>query len=514
MFKTINLLAALTCFANGSFITSFGLANHSNSNNNQNYVFKKQNSANWGDVNLNDFVVPNHYLATHFYGNLPQAINPAQADINYNLTSQKESALALTYGIGLSLDNRYQNYLHKYKLSNNLFSEEIGKGRLFPTNEYTIIDQATNKNWSPWNSATPKWGDWSSYNLTFQNLLNNTSFNFSLNLTDFDTASDFTIANNDANLPSMDNQHIPVGFQPKQISSHITNTAPNDMTALDFSQPLYDKNQNNRPIGHFGTIDAAGFFLNSLTYKFRFHTSQLWGNNLYNDHPLPTQTAHITLSQLDSTIMLPSGSITILPIQWVNTNQYAKFDLSVINSSDYYHNNSMDSLTHFSHGQYLFTEDLVAYYTDATSTQLLINNTSLSVATGSAEGHGLYFNFETYGTSLTGSYNTAIFTNPAYSTTHFNPAQNILDQITKTAINYPSLLPPAINTPSAQKRLLSILNAVNNGVLTPYDLAHSSIKLNSGSNNLVAGNNPATLNLNFYGDTATKSLIITYSKTS
>ena len=90
------------------------------------------------------------------------------------------------------------------------------------------------------------------------------------------------------------------------------------------------------------------------------------------------------------------------------------------------------------------------------------------------------------------------------------PAQTILNKITSTSIDYPQAFPADISSSTAQKYLLAILHKINNNVLTATDLADSTITLQSGSNNLADGNNPAVLTLNFYGYKATRNITIAY----
>ena len=504
--KLFNLIST---FALSTSLASAGslLYNHEFTGTPTHHQLFQQNPDNWGDVNLNDFIVPSHYLTLNANN---QANDPSLADVNYNLSSSSETKDITIQNLGAKLDNKYQKFEGLYNLKQLLFQTETANPNNLNT-DFSILDQnatTASKVWNP-HVGDITLGTWKSYNLTFENLLNHTSFNFSLNLFNFDQKNpNFTIKKDDAHLPSMYHSGIPTGFNhPVKVSSHITNSAADDITALDFAQALKDPITGNT-IGQFNNAKAAGFFLKPLQYTFNFQTSQTWGNNHYNNHTFQSKTISIDLSQLRPTTSDQLFNGDDAPVS-IDSNGYVAFDTDKMLATDYYHNSDMQSRTHFSHGQTLSTDDLVQYYTDWNAKTLLLDNESVAYGQGDSGGHGLYFNFATYGTKLSGSYNPAIFNNSAYTIPpNFNPAQTILNKILDTNIIYNSSLPRDIASPSAQNELKTKLNSNNNNVLTATDLADSTITLQSGSDNLVAGNNPAVLNLNFYGFKATKDMNI------
>ena len=282
LFNLISTLALATS------ITSAGslLSNREFQSSHTHHQLFQQDPNNWGDVDLNDFIVPSHYLTLNINH---QANTPSAADINYNLAPNEKLPQIIRY-LGPDLDSRYYNFEKLYfKTGYTVFKDAVD---LTKGVDFSILDQNATTASKVWNPRVEDitLGTWKSYNLTFENLDNHTSFNFSLNLCNFDQKNpDFTLKKDDAHLPSMYHNGIPTGFNhPVKVSSHITNSTSEDITALDFTQTLKDPVTGNT-IGQFNNAKAAGFFLNPLQYTFNFQTSQTWGNNYYNNHTFPSK---------------------------------------------------------------------------------------------------------------------------------------------------------------------------------------------------------------------------------
>lgn len=149
----------------------------------------------WSQVDFSEYALPGHYLKMKNH----QALDPSKADINYNLEiesrwpEQKHRNYQFIHNLGIQLDNRYYNFLTKYKLNKFLF-QDITNIKEYPNKIFTIFFIQENngkkikKEWNP--KEQEIWsldlGDWKSYNLVFKNLLNNTSFSLSINFTNFD----------------------------------------------------------------------------------------------------------------------------------------------------------------------------------------------------------------------------------------------------------------------------------------------------------------------------------------
>ena len=143
----------------------------------------------WSQVDFSEYALPGHYLKTKNY----QAVDPSQADINYNLESKwsrhTDYDYYLIHNLGLELDKKYQNFLEQYKLSTCLF-ENITDNKNYPNENFEIFfieeGNKVKRLWDPEKLFPLQIGEWESYNLVFKNLLNNTSFSFSINFTNFD----------------------------------------------------------------------------------------------------------------------------------------------------------------------------------------------------------------------------------------------------------------------------------------------------------------------------------------
>lgn len=144
----------------------------------------------WPQVDFSEYALPGHYLKRKNH----QALEPSNADINCNLESKwsRHTDYYLIHNLGLELDKKYKNFLKQYKLSTCLF-ENITDNKHYPNPNFEIFFIEENNGnkvkrlWDPENELFPlQVGEWKSYNLVFKNLLNNTSFSFSINFTNFD----------------------------------------------------------------------------------------------------------------------------------------------------------------------------------------------------------------------------------------------------------------------------------------------------------------------------------------
>ncbi len=137
-------------------------------------------------------------------------------------------------------------------------------------NEYVIIDQSTNQPLAVAQKLLNTTGYWASYNLTFKNLLNGTSFNFSLNLTHF-PLDVFGVAHSII-FNSTSQSHSGLF---KIWNNHANYF--NVVVTIDFNQMLTVKVDNvTENIADFGTDAAAAFFLNQIHYHYWFSTYIDW----------------------------------------------------------------------------------------------------------------------------------------------------------------------------------------------------------------------------------------------
>ena len=144
----------------------------------------------WSQVDFSEYALPGHYLKIKNH----QAIDPSKADINCNLESwwSQYKYQQVIHKLGSQLDHKYYNFLHKYKLGEHLF-QNITSDPDYPNKNFEIFfiqdyhGKKVKRVWNPKNELFPlQVGEWKSYNLVFKNLLNNTSFEFSINFTNFD----------------------------------------------------------------------------------------------------------------------------------------------------------------------------------------------------------------------------------------------------------------------------------------------------------------------------------------
>lgn len=143
----------------------------------------------WSQVDFSEYALPGHYLKTKN----DQAVDPSQADINCNLESywSQYKYQQVIYKLGSQLDHKYYNFLRKYKLGEHLFQNITSNPDYDKNFEIFFIDEdqgnKVKRLWNPEKELFPlQVGEWKSYNLVFKNLLNNTSFSFSINFTNFD----------------------------------------------------------------------------------------------------------------------------------------------------------------------------------------------------------------------------------------------------------------------------------------------------------------------------------------
>ena len=229
----------------------------------------KENPDSWKEVNLNDFMVTNHHLSLETGQDLlPHAINVGQADINLNLDiSDTTTIFDIIDNIGKQLDIKYHNFEYYYfgAKKYHLFADETGVESNWK-NKFVIINQSTNQALER-DAKLSTLGEWASYNLTFKNLLNGTSFNFSLNLTHFSLdvfGVPHSIIFNFKTSPSINHLYTIWNNQANYF---------NDVDIINFNQMLTATVDNiTENVADFGTDAAAAFFLNQIHYHYWFYT--------------------------------------------------------------------------------------------------------------------------------------------------------------------------------------------------------------------------------------------------
>ena len=174
----------------------------------------------WNAIDLRDFVVPNHHLNIQNQ----QATDPSQADLNIDFYVNHTDK-DIVFSLLQALDSKYKKYNYKYLKENDYFVDNLPPEQY--TKSYDIINTDTGEPWNiPIAVGNSQINGYSSYNLALENKDTNTSFDFSLNLADFDTV-DYTSSNSlhvKANLPNMDMNSGPLyGNQAKYFNSHTTN---------------------------------------------------------------------------------------------------------------------------------------------------------------------------------------------------------------------------------------------------------------------------------------------------
>ena len=491
---TISSIINLTAFTNINKIQ-----------NNDNYFnkFKNQQNQTWQNTNLNDFIVPYHQL--NIQNN--HAVIPSSTDININI-DQRTRRKQFLENLGNYIDKKYSKFIENYALNPHLFYNQTSQNPILPNDDFNIIDLTTNLTWVFF-PVTLNVGHWISFNLQFVNLLNNSSFNFSINITNFDLKeySSKKSINIKATLPSMDLfQKVWDQGHPWYFYSHVTNKSD---VVMDFKNI---QASNGDQIGIFENNNQAGFFLKPLQYTYNFNTYM----HFLNDDPyMPikfTATTSINLYDLKTTnindlLHLRDSSdnsrTAYTPIDTPYIKNYYKGHYAYsldpnydMNDHDFRNIQSWEGSSSGG-GDVSDSVDVEYYLNENHPTQLYLVNVS---AAGSDAIGGYYFTyyFKTYGTSLTTSYNSVIFDNTPYNIpSNFNPTENIISNISSTNIN----LAPFITDPSLQdnkNNILNSLNTSNNNILKTYssdNYSNWSLSLASGSNNLVKGLNPGVLTL-------------------
>ncbi len=510
MVKLSNLLAGFIVISSSSL--TFALNNNFSSTHDNN--IRGQSGNNWSELNLNNFIVPYHHLNLYATPSLyNQAYDPSQADINININANDNVTTILTK-IGAELDVRFKNFLNKYNLNFDLFSHVISNSAyLIPNNNYNILDRGLGSgsektsNLKTWNIARLfglKLGQWASYNLVFQNELNNSSFNFSLNITNFALKvfqAPGSITFNKTSPPSINHLYT--------IWNNHANYF-NGLVTIDFSKMLtMQVGHFKENIADFGTDAAAAFFLNPIHYHYWFSTyidwksySKTWIVWQNNDYVIKLKNLNSTSkNDLMDGVTLPAAKF---PIPYEGGGVYATWEW---NLSETVLNNDVDSSSLSDFKAYFYSppgntisqQDNCFAFDSSDGTKIYIDNLAM---TGSDYMPSYYrFDYRTAGWPATSSFNATVFQNTAYPSAGFNPANNIVKQITNLNLAYSDLLPADIS--KTQGYLFSILEENNPHVLQPYfqNLPTPKISyqfsLNSQSSVLVPGNNPATFKISY-----------------
>ena len=221
------------------------------------------------DVNYGDFNFGNFQTAMHpfSFGSL----DPTIADVNVN---QSDIQGTDVYNdIATYLDQRLVNYYAAFHLEYyNLLAKQINTSKL--NSNFKIIDLSTGL---AWKAPTLSSGQYECYNLELVNLLNNSSFNFSLNYCNFNLSQMIEPTNA---TPNANNEDLDIGDTDGHFMSWDPNNhSPNPYTTIELNNYLQNVNHNPGlawPINYFyGTtiknynylLNIDNYFMNPITWK-------------------------------------------------------------------------------------------------------------------------------------------------------------------------------------------------------------------------------------------------------
>ena len=445
----------------------------------------------WNAIDLRNFVVPNHHLNIQNH----QATDPSQADLNIDFYVNYTNYDIINYLLQ-ALDDKYQQFNHHYFKGEDLYFEDKLS---FDNYKYSfdIIDTDTEEPWNiPIAVGNSQTNGYSSYNLALENKETNTSFDFSLNLADFDIV-DYSGVNSlhvKANLPNMDMTSDSLyGNQAKYFNTH-TNTGQ-DQTALDFNQMIQSENGYN--IGKFNNANATSFFLQPFAYSFKYNDYIDWSS--FDD-------SYVTYSDTENNINLNNlATSNILNMQngfdtpayevnmdYVDEGEHLTWDWDISDPNWNYNDNYTDrssSLYYTPGGLTISQNTAVLAYLNEDKTKLYLDNQAMVGADYMPSDY--HFHFQTYGTGLTTSYNNAVFNNSPYSLDEggFDAGQNVLNRL-KDLNQLPLNLPITENDIKnllVQAELKTKLKGNNPNILTELQWYHISFSLASGQTTMIYG---------------------------
>ena len=203
-----------------------------------------------------------------------QKLDPTIADVNVNAFGQSDS-WDLYNDIANYLDQRLANYYSQFGIASSTLEDNINENSL-GTN-FAIVDQNTGKEWI---SPSLQSGQYECYNLELINLLSHTSFNFSLNYSNFDLSKIIKPINAVPNV-NHGTYSIPdnsdggySGFFPWNssqpyttfnLSSYLVNVNTNVTWPIQTSKKYYDY-----------LLKIDNYFLNPITWKWNSYMDILY----------------------------------------------------------------------------------------------------------------------------------------------------------------------------------------------------------------------------------------------
>ncbi len=218
------------------------------------------------------------------------AQDPSKVDINVNYSEYKDNNDDLKKLILKKLDTRYTKYFQtvisfgKHVSFSDLISCEKVQFHDSKYNSDNVFNDFTLSNLKSLNQF-PFSGQWRTFNLKLVNLLNNTSFQFSLNLCHFDLSHYSALKS--INLKSKNAKNLPIVNEDYDSQKnyydgrhscfwYLFSSVSDDQSHRDIALNLKNVTDfdSNTVLAHFDSGKQAGFFLRPLLYKYKFHVVQ------------------------------------------------------------------------------------------------------------------------------------------------------------------------------------------------------------------------------------------------
>ena len=466
-------------------------------------------------ANLRDLVAPTHKLyisgvptpwipAPHYY-------HPSNTDINVRLSTD-ESDDNIVKSIGDALDTKYSNYTKKYFNNSAFFENEFsiytkwnkevkfvnsdnGKFIYFKNISAQLNDNNKNLFWA--------------YDMTIVNTLNNSSFSFSINLCYF---PDNTAYAHPTNVPKQQAttidycSHIDQFWfvAPSAQTISLNGLFPKLANASDYKVPAY-------------SIYYDRFFLSDFNYEYGFHYSakdksgDAYGsfgniNNKYNTK----YNIYGTGWHLDNLQISPKSEMGdgLLNGRTPNGDNFPNWNGAGKNDAE-------EQWYQKSNHNYRFAEQPfmnLALSPDGSQMYVIGGLDCWSNCNNYPDNTYMRMSIAYTGYNFSASYNTDThsdlnvnhpFANTAYSWDNYNAGETILKRLKHTTFTYNIKRENSkdITNEAVRKEVSLYLNEANNNILTNLQMSKLNYTLTSGSNILHLNDNPATLTIDYCGDT-------------
>ena len=398
------------------------------------HATKKSPSNSISNINFDNF---NHGYYAHIVER-HQAQDPEKVDINVNYSEYGGSDVLLKEVILTKLDSRYQYYFNVLYFKNFLQNE--GEEQI----QFCDPQHDDNAVFNDFNIANltslgdiPSLGEWRTFNLKLVYLPNNSSFEFSLNLCDFDLedyggSNSINLSNGQQyqqyNLPTMNTwKDIYHEGSPWYFFSTVADDPTHKDVVLNVNQITDLVSGVN--VAKFDTTVQAGFFLDPLSYTYAVYMDQWMFGVEANKLSLPSITVQFNLANLqttswtDLTTGLSDGTFnttavpTDMPYDSVNDPPYGNyFSFSNVQDPDHNPDSYFSNATQWSRGsihQGVTSDatDVVAYTEEDYPANVEIINAAMSGGDNFIDGYRdfLEFSFKTYGINLTTGFNENVF---------------------------------------------------------------------------------------------------------